>query len=600
MNDFNPTEQMQVDLHTNGSMFLVRCPLWANEIIRDVPSRRWSKSARAWTVPVLRQNVEAVRRIMQMPGVHTTVRAKEAVNTYQDKIDGMRRNTGGFPSWYKFKRPPRAHQQRALDKGYGLRAFALFMDMQTGKSKTAIDLTTAHRMEGHIDGTLILTKLSLRGNWLQVLADDCPIPYSAYLPYTDREREFDQWLDKPHDYKVMIVGWESLSAGGMIELCRRFMAYPRRAIIGDETTFISGHKAQRSLYAVELAKAAAYRYALTGTPAAEGPMNLYMQFEYLDPNIIGIGDFLAFRNRYAIMGGFMRPVGNSGKKVPTQIVGYQDLDELTGIIAPHSFQVLKKDAYDLPPKRYKRHEVQITDAQRAMYRKVKSEGVLAQRDGSEMILQNVLEVALRLHQITGGYGVTPREHRYMGLDKDRKPIEKVKTIYEPYAIVTPDKNPKIQELLAVTDEAKHKQGIIWVVYQHEIAAITEQLRLRKLRIGELHGKIAERDRQPMVNEFNKGNLQWVVANAATGGMGFPMMASEVNIFYNNTFKNIDRAQAEDRAYGDGQTKSGIWIDIIGNKTVDALIMAALAQKQDLSDFIKHRIGEAIKLLDGEL
>ena len=38
-------------------------------------------------------------------------------------------------------------------------------------------------------------------------------------------------------------------------------------------------------------------------------MNLFMQFEYLDPNIIGIGDYYAFRNRYAIMGGYRDPDG---------------------------------------------------------------------------------------------------------------------------------------------------------------------------------------------------------------------------------------------------------------------------------------------------
>lgn len=595
---FSPSAPMVVD--AEDGKFVIRCPVWANDLVRDLPSRRFSKAQRAWTAPILKQNVEAVKKMVAMPGVRTTDAAVLAIAAFETKLAGLR-SKDGFPSWYKFKREPRKHQMLALNRGYGAKAFALFMDMQTGKSKTSIDMTVAHRMEGHITGVLILTKLSLRQNWKGHFEKDCPIPYSMHLPFTDREREFDAWLAKPHDFKVMVVGWESLSAGKMIEFCRRFMAYKGRAIIGDETTFITGHKAQRSEFAVELAHMAEYRYALTGTPALEGPMNLYMQFEFLDPDIIGIGDFYAFRNQYAMMGGYMRPVGNAGKKIPTKIIGYQNLDELMNLIAPHAFQITKAEAYDLPPKRYQVRTVEITPKQREMYRKVKSEGVLQLKGGEEHVLQNILEVALRLHQVTGGYGVMPREERYWGRDpKTKEPIEKVRMKYDPYRLMDPTDNPKIRELNDVIVEAKHKQGIIWAVYRHEIEDIVALMRKSGLKVGELHGGVPERERQPQVDAFERGDVQWIVGNASTGGMGYTMMASEVNIFYNNTFKAIDRVQGEDRAYGDGQTKSGIWIDIVAEKTVDVLIMKALEAKQDLAEFVRYRINEAINLLDGEV
>jgi len=166
-------------------------------------------------------------------------------------------------------------------------------------------------------------------------------------------------------------------------------------------------------------------------------------------------------------------------------------------------------------------------------------------------------------------------------------------------IIAPKDNPKMMELMDIVGGFKKKQGIIWAVYKPEIAAIVKMMRAAGLLVGELHGGIPEADRQPMVDAFQNGQLDWIVGNASTGGMGYTMMASEVNIFYNNTFKMIDRVQAEDRAYGDGQLKSGIWIDIVAEMTVDVAIIAALELKQDLATYVRERITRASKILEGE-
>ncbi len=593
-------ENMTIDVDAKGRNFLIRCPLWCNDLVRNLPSRRWSKTARAWVAPILRQNVTEVGRLVSMAGVAVTAAAVNAIAAHRERLNGHVKT--GFPAWYKFKTEPMGHQREALDKFYGLKSWALFLPTQTGKSKTAIDLCVAHRMEGRIKGMLIFTKFTLRGNWVDQIGLHCPIPASVYSPSTDKKREFWQWLEHKHDFKVLIVGWESLSQGGMKQLVEQYIAATggKLACIGDETTFITGHKADRSKEAVRLAHMCEVRGAMTGTPALEGPMNLYMQFEFLDPEIIGIGDFLAFRNRYAIMGGFMREV-RPGLKVPTQIVGYQQLDELMAAVAPYVYQRKKEDILDLPPKRRGKSSPQITKEQRVLYDKVRKEGVMQLRDGSERAVQNVLETALRLHQITGGYGVTPREQRYMGIDqRTKQPVEKIKTVYEPYRIVEPDKNPKIIDLLEHVQEAGKVQGVIWVVYRHEIADIAAKLKGLELRVGELHGGVKEDDRQPMVREFQKGNLQWIVGNASTGGMGYSMPAAEVSLFYNNTFKAIDREQAEDRPWGIGQTKSGIWIDIAAEKTIDVTILKALSQKQDLAEYVRLRINHAVDLLNGDV
>lgn len=582
-----------IDAGPNNTL-RVTCPFWANELVRNLPSRRWSKKHRCWEVPILRQNVDGIDSLRRMAGVVVTGGAESLLQEYAGAMAAIKPDrSAGMPHWYQFKTTPRKHQAAALDKLYGVPTGALFMEMQTGKSKTTIDLLAAHRMEGHLHGALIFSKLSLRRNWVIQFEQHCPIPVSIHLPHTTKERQFKAWLGHPHDFKVMIVGWESLSAGGMYAFCEQFLlSLVKSGIVGDESTYIAGHDAARSRRAVTLARMAEYRYILSGSPSLEGPLQLYMQYEFLDPNIIGIGDFYAFRNRYATMGGYV-PKDGPMKGKPVQVIGYQNLDELTELIAPYTVEVLKKDAYDLPPKRYEIRTVEMTKDQKALYRKIKTEKALGGDEGK--VVQNTLELILRLHQVAGGYTVTPREE--IRMDKHGNP--KPKIVYDPVEVVPPEQNPKIIELVEVVKEAHGKQGIIWAAYRSEIGAIAGTLRSMGLRIGELHGGIDENDRQPMVDAFQRGEIDWIVGNAGTGGMGYTMMRSEVNIFYNNTQKAIDRVQAEDRAWGDGQTKSGVWIDIVAEHTVDELVLKALAQKQDVAEFVRMNLQQAIRMLDGE-
>lgn len=589
---------MNIDYDKTKARFVIRCPIWANDVVNTLPSRKWNKPLRAWVAPLIRHNVPLIESMTKMGGVTTTPAAVAALKTYEEKEAQVRTGRGaGFPSWYAFKREPRKHQRRAIDKGYGVNYFALFMEMQTGKSKTLIDLVSAHRMEGHLQGGVIFTKRTLRRNWVKYFNLDCPIPHSVFMPDTGKPKLFDKWMEEKHDFKVMLVGWESLSQGGMHGMVKTFMKSMLHSFCGgDETTFITNHKSLRSKEAVEIAHMADYRYALTGSPALEGPMNLYMQFEFLDPDIIGIGDFFAYRNRYAIMGGFQREV-RPGLKVPTEIIGYQNLDELMKTVAPYTFQVVKTEAYDLPPKRFKTYEIEMTKEQRRLYDLVKKDGTLNLKGHPEQVMKNVLEVSLRLHQIVGGYAVKGREV----IKRKKDGTEALKMEYDSVELLPPAKNPKMLEVVNVIEEwKKKKQGVLWVVYMPEIIGLMSLLRKMGLRIGQLHGGIPDVDRQPMVDEFNAGGLDLIVGNASTGSMGFPMPAATVNMFYNNTFKAIDRVQAEDRSWGDGQTKQGIWMDFAAEKTIDYTILAALEQKQDLAAFVRTRIGEITRLLDGDV
>lgn len=596
--NFDPRTQMTI--HADGDKFVITCPIWANDLVRNLPDRRWSKAKKAWVASSLKQSLAAIETLSKQAGVHTTRAAQELIKSASAETV-LKNKSYAFPAWYRHKVPPLAHQLEGQARLYSVKAAGIFWPMQTGKTKLTIDLSVGHIMENHCDAhMLVLTKFTLRNNWIEQLEKHCPIPWLTHKLNTEHPERLGRFLLKD-GLKIALVGWESLSQGGMPDLCRRFLDGAKRSIVvGDELTYIANSKSTRTEFADEFAQCGAFVYGLAGHPALEGVTNLFSMFHFLDPNIIGISDFLAYRNRYVIMGGYEREV-RPGVKVATQVIGYQNQDELMRLIAPYSLSKKKEDILDLPPKRPEVRTLELPKELRSIYDKVKKEGVLDMGGKApDLVLQNVLEVMLRLHQVVGGHGVKGWEKRWIGRDKDGKQVARVKTVYDPVTLIDPKKNPKMKAVCECVEEWRGKmQGLLWAVYQPEIQELVALIKKMGLRVAELHGKVPEPQRQPMIKEFERGGFDIIIGNAATGGMGYTMMAAEMNMFFNNTDRCIDRVQAEDRNWGIGQVKSPIVVDFVYERTVDMTILRSNRDKMDLDAYVKYRIDEVAKLLDGE-
>ncbi len=581
------SKKTTVDYDPISERFLIECPFWDNAVINELPNKRWSKLKRKWSVPLIRRNVEFIAEKLRDTGFAAfSEKAHDMLDKTLLKLHTMSKG-GGFPAWYPYKTKPRDHQRKCLDKWYGLEGFACFMDRGTGKTKTTIDMACALRMENKIDSVIVVCKLSGRRNWEEEWAEHGTVPASFHFPLTVKAKEFNKWMTTKHELPVMVIGVESLSAGGMAKMMNQFaMAHIRVMMVIDESHLIGNFKAKRTMECIAMRTKTDFRTILTGTPISVGPMNLYSQFEFLDPDIIGIGDFYSFRNRYAVMGGYKDP--KSGR--PMQIVGYQNIDELTQTVAPYTFECRKSDVLDLPPKVFKKSYVELTKEQRALYDKIKKEQSY-EWAGKEVTIDNVLGLALRLHQVAGGYVTT-----YEEVAGANGKIKRVSTVHE---IIPWKRNPKILDMLDYA--ADNVPMIIWCAYRAEIAACVEALKetFPNEEVGEIHGGIDEKERNRVKDGFQAGKIKYVVANTTTGGSSITMTKCETMYYYNNTEKSIDREQSEDRAHRDGLKHTVLYIDCIAEHTVDVGIMKSLARKVDLSTYIRDNIAKANRILEGE-
>ena len=594
---------MNIDWDDKKRLFVITCPFHANDLVLTLPSRTWSKPRRAWIAKPIRQNVEKLVEFSYLTGCTVTAAAKKALDAATTKAANKEATkilrTEAFPAWYKFKsKQPRKHQRECFTKMYGRPAFAIHADMGTGKTFMLINEACALRMEGKIDAILVVVKLSGRMTWVEQIDEHAPIPILYHLPSTDNPRAFDAWLHEKHDFKCLIVGSESLSQGSMPKFIDRFMAVHNKIYMAaDESHLFSNHKSIRTEVVIEDGLQAKVRRTATGTPIKQNPMDLYAQMDFLDPDILGIGDFLAFRNRYAVMGGYREKNPKTGLYgPPKEIVGYQNLDELVKIVAPYVFECLKSEVLDLPPKIYHKRVVQMTKEQRVLYDAIKKFDAYTVKGHDEHVIKNALEKTLRLHQVAGGFSTTYIETERVARDGSIK----IKRTPEWHPIIPWKRNPKILE---VVDLARDDvQFIFWAAYLPEIQAIVNALEdaYPKERIVQIHGAISEGDRETYRQQYQKGSVKYMVGNTATGGQSSTWTACGTMVYYNNTQKLIDRLQSEDRAHRDGLTHTVNYVDIIMEGTVDELNILSIAEKMDLAMYIRKHIREVGALIGNPL
>ena len=589
------SSKIMVSYNEKYGKFYLRCPRDMSNFVRELPNRRYLKKRSLgdtplWEAPALSRNAECIIKLHETGRAILEAGCEKILKEIQEKSSAVRKSE--FVPGYRFKTTPFEHQRGALRATYGLDQSALYMEMGTGKSKIIIDSACCYFIEGTINSILIVCPVSIRTNWVNEFARHAPIEYNIMVcdPGSKKqERDLEEFVYSRSEskLKVFIVGTQSLSRrdsklnkpiGKTWRLAEKFMLCHNAMMAVDEAHLIKNHDSNRSRNAVLLGLRAKKRMVATGTPIARGLMDLYMQFEFLSTHIVGIGDYYSFRNRYAVMGGFENK----------QIIGYDNTEELMDLIRPWTFQCTKEQVLpDLPDKLYSVRQVSLSKAQRELYTKVKKDRMAElpelNPDGSnvEVVAENILVMNLALQQIVSGFVTYDKE----GV-KDRQLSE----------VVGWSENPKIKELLAITEEHKGKPIIVWSRFRKELSNITAALESKYGEgcVAEYHGGVSKETRDFNEQEFKAGRKQFFVSNQATGGVGLTLNAANLSIYMSNDFNYIHRKQSEDRNHRIGQTNKVLYIDIVAEDTVDYAIIQSIENKQDMSDFVKLSLAKKPK------
>lgn len=539
--------------------FIAETTFVENSLVAPLPLKRFNSRTRTWNIPNMRKNCEyMLENLREYMDEDAIVVAEQTKQKAQIKYKP-------FPTWYNFKTKPFDHQRRALDFAYGLDRHAFFMEMGTGKTKTAIDLITAHMLEGRFNTWIVFCPNSVRHNWAREIKTHCPITPDILVIESGKKVKHSE---KP--LKVVIVGIESLSGkhrgGTAYTNLVDVVAGEKYAVTLDESHLCKNPDANRSRNVKEIAYGAIVVNVMTGSPVTQGLLDLYMPFDILDPDILGFGSYFAFRSRYAIMGGYEN----------REVIGYQNQDELMDTIKPYTFQCKKEEVLDLPPKVYSTRSVQMTKDQKRVYKEINKEmeSIIHQNGESiEVFVEQVLAKYTMLQQVSGGF-----------INHTTGDGERVTT-----NLVEPKNNPKILELIDILNQNPDRYVIVWAKFRREIADIIGALNGQGIKSVEYHGGLSADQREVNLELFTRGQARVFVANQQTGGTGLTLNVADLVVYYSNSLKLSDRMQSEDRCHRIGQDKSVLYVDLVAEGSKDSQIMEVLRDKMDIADYVRNYI-----------
>jgi len=475
----------------------------------------------------------------------------------------------------KIELPLWDHQKKAIELSQKVPCLGIFFQIGTGKTRTTIDILR-HRCaaEGRLLKTLILAPKIVLTNWQRELGDYSRIhKYDVAVLTGPGKKRAKQFKDMVMDGvllvkgKVIITNYEALE---MKELFDLLVQWQPEVIIADEGHKLKNPESVRARKTIQLADKAMYKYALTGTPILNSAMDIFNIYRFLDGGQTFGNNFYKFRSIW--FEDENASWAGQSNYYPKYVPRPGTYEEFHKMIYRKAVRAKKSECLDLPPFVRKEVHVEMGPEQARLYKDMRDQyiayldDVLTTDTPRAVVAQMAVTKALRLQQIVTGYAKA-----------DDGSIHKI------------EKNPRLDALEELLEELTPEHKIIvWSIFHEnykEIAKICEKL---KVGFAELHGKVAQKEREDAIRRFNDdGDCRVLIANQSAASLGINLISSDVSIYYSKNFSLEADLQSEGRNYRGGSEihEKVTRIDIVALGTIDELISQILMSKQNISEKI---------------
>lgn len=438
------------------------------------------------------------------------------------------------------------HQKRCVEKLRRIKIGALYLEMGTGKTRTALELIKIRLEKGRVNHVI----------WL------CPCSVKENL-----RRDLIKHTGSECSDIITICGIETLSSSiktntDLLKLVNNKECY----LIVDESNLVKNFKAKRTENIIRLAENCKYKLILNGTPITKKETDLFSQWYILDWRILGYKSFWSFAANHI----------EYDERIRGKVVRCLNVDYLTEKIAPYSYQVKKDECLDLPQKMYDTKYYALTPEQEIHYQCV-ADSLLFSLD--ELKPYTIYRFLTALQDVISGFYVDTT-----GIKCDSSGNLKKYNFFD-----NPLDNPRINLLMNMLDGLSCKT-IIFCKYTQEINDICKAI---NDKYGEdvaipFNGELNVRKRNENINKF-KDQSQFLIANKNCGAYGLNLQFCSYVIYYSNDWNYGTRAQSEDRVHRIGQCENVLYVDICAAYTLDERILKCLENKEDLVDSFKAEL-----------
>lgn len=546
--------EIEAKVGDNFKYIYLDTPYKYKNLCKSIRGRRWDKNKKKWKYPRSPAVAAQIYRKFKhkKEGFDYDDDFKELLETAKQvrKAQELKdKPAGELPDIKNSNYPAWEHQKQAYHFAKNLHSCGLFMDMGTGKTKVTIDLINNR---GH-KKVLVVCPLSVVDVWPQEVRKHSPHNNFRILALNEssvagkKEKaaqvfEEAQALDKTF---IAVINYESVWREPFGKWAKDI---DWDLVVADESHRIKSPGAKCSLYMSRLGKSVPYKLALTGTPLANDPLDIYGQYRFLDPGIFGTS-FNRFKQRYAVMGGY------GGY----EIQGYKNETQLNKKIYSIAYKCDSEEVLDLPDTIDMKRYCTLEDKTMEKYTEIEN-NFYTQIEEQEVTAFNALTKLLRLQQITSGFvGDDEGEINELGTAKPDLLKEVINNI------------PQEEEI------------VIFARFRHDLEVIHRVAEEQERRYCELSGKINQ------LKDFQKGKYNVIGVQIQSGGVGIDLTRSNYVIYYSLGFslKNFEQSRA--RIHRPGQNDTVRFIKLIAKNTVDEKVEASLNQKREIVDYILEEI-----------
>lgn len=404
-------------------------------------------------------------------------------------------------------------QEAAIDKFAKMKVGALFMKMGAGKTRTACEIINKKPVDKVV--------------WM------CP---KSLVKQT--EREVAKYLDKP-----FVVRWyEQLSSSDVRYMEVRDLIDDKTMLVADESLKIKNGRAKCSTRMSELSKRTEWKLILNGTPISRNVLDLYTQFDFLSPKIIGM-DYLSFYDTFL----------EYDVDKPSIIYDQHNVDALTKLIEPYVYECdLSLDIKSHYLSINYEHSIETDEeyyyAKEEVFRRIGDESLYGIRD---------IDFFRIISELQQTYLKYPEHHN---------------------------------AFLATLEDYAITKGIVFVRYLFEQDIIEGDCPFPVYRYN---GNMTEVQRDNTIASFEAAEEGLLVMTYGVGSNGLNLQFCNTIVFYSHQFDYALEDQAAHRVYRLGQAKDVSYYHIFAPTGLDQMIRRNLDRKENLNNEFKHEL-EKIK------
>jgi SNF2 family DNA or RNA helicase len=326
-------------------------------------------------------------------------------------------------------------------------------------------------------------------------------------------------------------------------------------VVVDEASAYKNNKTERWKDLRDLMKVIKGLWMLTGTPAAQSPVDAYGLARLVNPTAVPTY------------------VSHFKDQVMQKVSDYRWIPrpEAKGIVhkaLQPAIRFEKKDCLDLPPVTFVDRDAPLTPQQLVYYKKLKQE-MLIEADGEEISAVNAAVKINKLLQISGGAVYT-----------------------DTHEVIEFDVSSRLKVVHEVVDETSNKV-LVFVPFTHTIELLEKYLTKHGITSEIINGSVSVNRRTDIVTHFqNNAQPKVLIIQPQAASHGLTLTAADTIIWYAPCTSVETYLQANARIDRPGQVNAMTIVHLSGSQVerrMYSLLRGNVANHSEIIDLYKQEI-----------